>query len=142
MNTSEISPCEYLSASAEETLRIGCEIGRSLKPGAVVALQGGLGAGKTQLAKGIACALGVGAEVTSPTFAIISEYEGPFYHIDAYRLNGDDDFAAIGGEEVLAGGGVSVVEWSERIPASIPQDALRVEIEITGPGERLIRVKK
>ena len=114
-----------------------------LKKGSVIALKGPLGAGKTCLMKGIARGLGIKEEVTSPTYTIISEYEAvisgetiPVYHIDAYRLRGNDDFSAIGGEDIVFGSGISVIEWSERIPLFIPLEALRVDIEITGDNER------
>ena len=111
-------------------------------PGAVVALRGGLGSGKTCLTKGIARGLGVRETVTSPTYTIISEYAGELSlcHIDAYRLAGDDDFESTGAPELLGGDGVAVIEWSERIPRSLPEDAIAVTIEITGPRERRIRV--
>jgi tRNA threonylcarbamoyladenosine biosynthesis protein TsaE len=133
----------YDSASPEETAAIGKEIARLLRQGSVVALRGGLGAGKTCLAKGIAAALGVAEEITSPTYTIVSEYQGilPFYHIDAYRLQGDDDFSGLGGEELLYGNGVSVIEWSERLSASLPKDAIIVEIAITGGDTRHITVR-
>jgi tRNA threonylcarbamoyladenosine biosynthesis protein TsaE len=85
---------KLFSASPEETRAAGERLAPHLPKGAVVALRGGLGAGKTCFAKGIARGLGITEEITSPTYTIISEYEGPFYHIDAYRLAGDDDFAA------------------------------------------------
>jgi tRNA threonylcarbamoyladenosine biosynthesis protein TsaE len=94
--------------------------------------------------------LGVSGDITSPTYTIIAEHESlrdsgkiPFYHIDAYRLGGDGDFSALGGDEILGNGGVSVVEWSENIPGSIPAEAVVVEIEILpGSGSRRkIRVR-
>jgi tRNA threonylcarbamoyladenosine biosynthesis protein TsaE len=105
-----------------------------------VALRGGLGAGKTYFTKGIAAGLGITDTVTSPTYTIINEYEGklPLYHIDAYRLQGDADFAALGAEEFLYGDGVTVIEWSERIPVSIPADAVFVTIETLENGDRKI----
>jgi tRNA threonylcarbamoyladenosine biosynthesis protein TsaE len=81
--------------------------------------------------------------VTSPSYTIVSEYEArglPLYHIDAYRLGGEEDFEALGGRELLYGGGICVVEWGERIEAALPPPAIRVEIEIRGPASRLIRV--
>jgi tRNA threonylcarbamoyladenosine biosynthesis protein TsaE len=120
----------------------GERIASFLHEGSVVALRGGLGAGKTCLTRGIARGLGIKEEITSPTYTIISEYQGtlPFYHIDAYRLKGDDDFEALGGEEFLYGKGVSVIEWSERIPRSIPPGALTVEISVDSKGQRSILV--
>jgi tRNA threonylcarbamoyladenosine biosynthesis protein TsaE len=125
-------------------------IAKSLRPGSVIALRGGLGAGKTCFTTGIARALGIEETVTSPTYTIISEYEGilpsfgklPFYHIDAYRLSGDDDFAASGGEELLESGGISVVEWSERIPRSIPRNSCIIDIEIAGGNNRIFHISE
>lgn len=102
-----------------------------------------MGAGKTVLAKGIARGLGIDDEVTSPTFTIVSEYEGRlrFHHIDAYRLSGPEDFSEIGGEELLADkGAVSAVEWSERIEAALPRDAAWVELSVLADGSRLMKV--
>ena len=64
----------------------------------------------------------------------------PLYHIDAYRLNGDEDFENTGVQELIGGRGIAIIEWSERIPHSIPHDAITIEIEITGPQSRLFRV--
>jgi tRNA threonylcarbamoyladenosine biosynthesis protein TsaE len=134
-----------ISSSPEETLGLGERFGRLLPPGSVVALRGGLGAGKTWFTKGIARALGVSEEVTSPSYTILSEYEGrspsgplPLYHFDAWRLRGDDDFAALGAEEYLYGEGVSVVEWSERV--TLPEGAISVEITILEGERRRIAV--
>jgi len=118
-----------------------------LVKGSVVALTGPLGAGKTCLAKGLAKGLGVTEEITSPTYTIVSEYIAvisgekiPVYHIDAYRLRGNDDFSAIGGEEFVFGEGISIVEWSERISNFIPVEALMGNFELTGDNERRIHV--
>ena len=138
---------EVVSSSVEETVELGRRIASSLESGAVVAMRGGLGSGKTHLAKGIASGLGVKEPVTSPTYTIISEYEidkspdcGSFYHIDAYRLESCEDFISIGGMEVINSGGISVIEWSERIKKSLPQDAITVTITITGTDSRLIKI--
>jgi tRNA threonylcarbamoyladenosine biosynthesis protein TsaE len=97
------------------------------------------------LAKG----LGVTDEVTSPTYTIVSEYMAvisgekiPVFHIDAYRLRGNDDFSAIGGEELVFSEGISIVEWCERISGFIPPSALRVNIELIGDNERRVHVYK
>jgi tRNA threonylcarbamoyladenosine biosynthesis protein TsaE len=133
---------EMISRSPEETMKLGEKLARFLKGGAVIALKGTLGAGKTCLAKGIARGLGVTETVTSPTYTIIHEYGGmlPFYHIDAYRLSGDGEFESLGAEELLYGEGVTVIEWSERIPLSIPQDAWTVELSLLEDGGRKIRI--
>jgi tRNA threonylcarbamoyladenosine biosynthesis protein TsaE len=132
----------YRSSSPDETLALGRRVAGGLQPGAVVALKGGLGAGKTCLAAGIARGLGVSEAVTSPTYAIVNEYQGrlPLCHIDAYRLAGDDDFKSSGVSELLYGQGIAVVEWSERVPLSIPPDAVTIRIEITGPTERVFHI--
>lgn len=106
-----------------------------------MALRSGLGGGKTCFVRGIARGLGIGEMITSPTYTIVSEYPGevPFYHIDAWRLAGDEDFENLGGPELLSGGGIAVIEWSERLPRSLPADAITVSIEISGPQERIIR---
>ncbi|MDR2020328.1 MAG: tRNA (adenosine(37)-N6)-threonylcarbamoyltransferase complex ATPase subunit type 1 TsaE [Treponema sp.] len=121
----------------------GERIAPLLRPGSIVALRGGLGAGKTCLVKGIARGLGIDEEITSPTYTIVSEYRGrlPLYHIDAYRLNGAGDFLAMGGEEYLYGDGAALIEWSEHIAGSIPPGAAAIEIEITGETRRTLRIR-
>jgi tRNA threonylcarbamoyladenosine biosynthesis protein TsaE len=109
----------------------------------VIALRGALGAGKTTLAKGIARGLGVEDEVTSPTYTIVSEYEGRLrlHHIDAYRLAGTEDFADSGGEDLLGDpGGLCLVEWGERVAESLPDDAALADIAILADGSRLVRL--
>jgi len=132
---------ETISSSPEETRRLGEEIGALLEPGSIVRLTGKMGAGKTVLAGGIARALGVTETVTSPTYTIISEYGGklPLYHMDTYRLAGDEDFRLAGGEELLYGKGVCVIEWPERL-SLLPLDrVLTVEIAILEGDKRKIR---
>jgi tRNA threonylcarbamoyladenosine biosynthesis protein TsaE len=135
-------PPEHISASAAETIRLGEKFGRLLAPGNVVALSGGLGAGKTCFTKGIALALGITDEITSPTYTIVCEYEGavPLRHIDAYRLSGETDFELIGGEELIGEDRVVVVEWPEKITRFLPQSTVFVDIEIDGK-KRIIRMR-
>ena len=130
-------PSFAICPTADDTVSLGKSLANLLKKGSVVALKGPLGAGKTCLTKGIAMALGVKEPVTSPSYTIISEYDGilqgnsiKIFHIDAYRLAGNDDFSAIGGEEIIFGDGISIIEWCERIPDFIQKDALRVDIQI------------
>jgi len=137
-----------ISSSPEETIKAGEELVFFLHRGSIVALYGALGAGKTYFTKGIAKALSIEEEITSPTYTIISEYEGllkkekiSFYHIDAYRLLGDDDFTNIGGEELLYGNGISVIEWSERFSNSIPENAISIEIEVIEYNKRRITTR-
>lgn len=121
-----------LSDSPEKTVAVGRELGKLLKPGSVICLAGGLGAGKTHFAKGIALGLGVEGHVTSPTFTIINEYEGrlPLYHIDAYRLESGEEAYELGLEEYFAGGGVAVIEWPEHIKHVLPDEHLTVKIDV------------
>ena len=144
---SSLLPTEYTCVSPEETGALGERFARGLKPGSVVALYGGLGAGETCFTKGIAAGLGIAEAVTSPTYTIICEYranmngcEVPVYHMDAYRLGGDEDFEGTGAVELLGGRGIAIIEWSERIPRSIPDDAITVKIEISGPQSRVFRI--
>jgi tRNA threonylcarbamoyladenosine biosynthesis protein TsaE len=95
------------------------------------------------MVKGIADGLGIKENITSPTYTIINEYQGneyPVYHIDAYRLNNDRDFEDTGGVEIINSKGISVIEWSEHIPNSLPDNAVTVSIEITGHSSRLILI--
>ena len=138
-------PSVHITSSDDETIALGERLAALLVKSSVVALYGPLGAGKTCLAKGIIKGLGISEEVTSPTYTIISEYSDgpvPVYHIDAYRLGGNDDFSAVGGEEIVFGNGISIIEWSERIPFFISEDAFLVNIEILGDNERRIRIDR
>ena len=137
---------ELVSNSPQETYDLGRLIAKNLKDGDVAALSGTLGSGKTSLVKGIANGLGIEENITSPTYTIINEYRKndsnspPLYHIDVYRLSGDKDFEDIGGVEILNSEGISLVEWSERIPKSLPNNAISISIEITGHSSRLIKI--
>jgi tRNA threonylcarbamoyladenosine biosynthesis protein TsaE len=119
----------------DATRTFGQRLAERLFPGAVVALIGELGAGKTHLARAIAEGLGVADSrvVTSPTFVLIQEYHGrlPIYHFDAYRLRGDGEFAELGMEEYFEGGGVCLIEWADRVPGCLPADYLRVTLTVT-----------
>lgn len=141
----ERSLIKLTSCSSEETFDIGRRIAALLVPNSVVALKGTLGSGKTCLAKGIASGLGITENITSPTYTIISEYQAGgcgtvLYHIDAYRLNDDKDFEELGGPEIISSNGISLIEWSERIPKSLPKDAITVSLEITGVSSRVIEI--
>jgi tRNA threonylcarbamoyladenosine biosynthesis protein TsaE len=107
----------FISHSAEETLALGEAWGRAAATGLVIALSGDLGAGKTQLARGVARGLGVSDRVHSPTFTLVNEYGGgrlPLFHIDLYRLESPEQIVTAGLEEYFHPAGVSVVEWAER----------------------------
>jgi tRNA threonylcarbamoyladenosine biosynthesis protein TsaE len=126
--------------SLEATAAFGQRLGSLLFPGAVVALVGELGAGKTHLARAIAVGLGVadGRVVTSPTFVLVQEYSGrlPIFHFDAYRVHGEAEFAELGADEYFQAGGVCLVEWADRVSGCLPAEHLRVTLEITGETTR------
>ena len=140
-------PLTVVTNSPEESIILGEKFAGLLEKGSIVALLGPIGAGKTCFAKGIAKGLGINEEVTSPTYTIVSEYTGflagkkiNIYHIDAYRLTGNDDFSAMGGEEIVYGDGISLIEWSENIPGFISNKAFFVDIKIVQDNERIIRI--
>lgn len=120
----------FYTESAEQTIRLGEKIGSFLRPGDVIALQGTLAAGKTTITKGIARALGITEDITSPTFTLISVYEGrlPLYHMDVYRLEGSADFSDLGAEEMLYGNGICVIEWSEKIMGELPSRTIVIKL--------------
>ncbi len=130
----------FKTQSAQETLELGEALGRSLVGGLVVGLVGPLGAGKTQLVKGIALGNGVEdvRQVTSPTFTLVHEYPGrlALHHIDAYRLSGPQELAALGFDELIQPDAAVVVEWADRVQSLIPPDALCVTISPTGEQHR------
>ena len=134
---------EYLSHSPEETEQLGEQLGRTLRPGSVVAYRGDLGMGKTAFTRGLARGLGCTCRVTSPTFTIVNEYSGalPLFHFDMYRLDSSDELFDIGWEDYLSRGGVCAVEWSERVEAALPDDTLWVSFARgTGENDRIITV--
>jgi len=122
------------------TEALGRRLGELLFPGAVLALVGQLGAGKTHLTRAIAEGLGVRnpAAVNSPTFVLIQEYPArlPIYHFDAYRLSGPREFAELGVDEYFRGDGVCIVEWADKVESTLPADRLRIEIEIVDENRR------
>lgn len=134
------------SGNEKETEAIGRELADRLTPGVVVAFTGDLGAGKTAFVRGIAEGLGVRSRVTSPTFAIVNEYEGgrlPLFHFDMYRLSSADDLFDIGWEDFQRRAGVCVVEWSERIKEALPEDSIFIDIKRgKGEEERIITLRE
>ena len=129
----------FSSKSPDETLRLGEQWGREAKAGWVIGLTGDLGAGKTQLVKGIARGLGIKSRIQSPTFTLIHEYRDgrlPLYHIDLYRLDTAEQVVAAGLEPYFyQTDGVTVVEWAERYPMKEYRD---VRIDAVGENERRI----
>ncbi len=129
----------YEAPNERATDRLGAALATALPDGAVVALHGTLGAGKTRLVRAIAEASGVAErEVVSPTFVLIKEYAGrrPIYHFDAYRLRDEDEFLELGPEEYFDAAGLTLIEWASRVAGCLPRDYLEIEIAITGPESR------
>ena len=133
-----------ISHSEKETEDIGYRFGKELRRGDTVSLIGSLGAGKTVLAKGIARALGIQEAIVSPTFTLVQEYDGTekLYHLDLYRLSGEDEFESMGGEEFLYPDGISLIEWSEKIDSMLPDDTIYVSITINDDQSRNIEIKE
>lgn len=126
--------------SAEAMHALGVAVGRAAFPGAVVALQGDLGAGKTVFAQGVGEGLGCAGPVTSPTFALVDVHDDgrlDLVHADLYRLDDPRELDQIGLEELLEGDGVGVVEWCDRAPDVLPLDHLRLDLTHAGAGRVL-----
>ena len=133
---------EYFSNSEKETEEIGAAFAKDLPSGAVVAMYGDLGAGKTAFVRGMARGLGLNAHVSSPTFTIVNEYPGnrELIHFDMYRLSSADELFDIGWEDYLNRGAICVVEWSENVRDAFFGDEIQVTIEKTGDCSRRITV--
>ena len=125
-----------------ETTLEGEKLGRKLLAGDVVALYGGLGAGKTAFTRGLAAGLGIDMHVSSPTFTIVNEYPGkiPLFHFDMYRLNSADELFDIGWDDYLERGGVCAVEWSEKVPGAFPPETITVKLEHIGGDKRELKI--
>ena len=133
---------EYITNSPSETEAVGAALAKCLKPGAIIAYRGDLGAGKTAFTRGLARGLGYREPVTSPTYTIVNEYLGgrlPLSHFDMYRLHSSDDLWDIGWEDYLDRGGVCAVEWSENV-ADAMEGAVTVCIQKLGEDMRKITI--
>lgn len=129
--------------SARETEQLGARLSSALGRGCVVAMFGGLGMGKTAFVRGMAEGLGLNAEVSSPTFALVQDYGGtpPLVHFDMYRIETWDDLYATGFFDYIDMGAVLAVEWSEQIENALPEDAVRVTFERLSDTDRRITVE-
>lgn len=129
--------------SAAETVALGERIGARLHGGDVIAFRGGLGAGKTTMTRGISVGMGLGDEVTSPTFALMNEYRSgadSLCHFDMYRIGSAEELDAIGFYERLEEGAVLAVEWSENIDEALPPQTIYIEIDRVGDDCREIEI--
>ena len=131
-----------MTNSAAETEAAGAALAAHLRPGSVVALYGGLGMGKTAFVRGLAAGLGIQAEVSSPTFALVHDYGGspPLIHFDMYRISGWEDLYTTGFFDYLEAGSILAVEWSENIEAALPPGTIRVELERLDENRRRITI--
>jgi tRNA threonylcarbamoyladenosine biosynthesis protein TsaE len=137
-------PLQVISHSTLGTQTLGEQLGHLLEAGDIVCLSGELGSGKTALAKGLAKGLGVAQEraVRSPSFVLIHRYQGrvPVYHVDLYRLERPTEIADIGLRELLGGDGVAVIEWADKLDASLPLERLDITLEHQMEETRLITI--
>jgi tRNA threonylcarbamoyladenosine biosynthesis protein TsaE len=136
----------HTSNSPEETQQIAAKLATKLCAGSCIALDGQLGAGKTQFVRGLVIGLGGDSRaVSSPTYVLLNLYPTPrmtVYHLDAYRVAGADDLEAIGFSELLEQGGLVVVEWAERVRTLLPKESIEVRIDVVGENSRRIQIEK
>ena len=133
---------KFFSKSYIETEEIAFQLAQTLKGTEIIAMFGGLGAGKTAFTRGLARGLGINDGVSSPTFALVHEYEGKFnlYHFDMYRINTFDDLYTTGFFDYMDNG-VMVIEWSENIENALPDNCIRVYIKVVSENEREIEIE-
>jgi tRNA threonylcarbamoyladenosine biosynthesis protein TsaE len=135
-----VTQSSILTRGPEETFALGVAIGRLLAPGDFLALEGELGAGKTQFVRGLAKGAGLSPDetVSSPTFTLVNEYRCriPIHHLDLYRLTSARDVIELGFDEYLSSGGATVVEWPDRLDDELPVERLSIRFEILDGDER------
>lgn len=134
----------FVSNSVLETEEFALGLAQKITKGVVIAMRGGLGAGKTCFTRGFAKGMGYDGDVNSPTFAIVNEYLGgrlPIFHFDMYRVSGWEDLYTTGYFEYLESGGVLLIEWSENIESALPDNTITVTIENCGETKRKITVE-
>ena len=134
---------EYITKNEQETELVGAAFAGKLPAGAVVAMYGDLGAGKTAFVRGMARGMGIDCRVSSPTFTIVNEYLGEreLIHFDMYRLSDAEELFDIGWEDYLNRGAVCAVEWSENVEDAFDGDEYMVKIEKLGDSERKITIE-
>jgi tRNA threonylcarbamoyladenosine biosynthesis protein TsaE len=135
---------KFVSHSEQDTLAFARELGNKAEPGAVFALTGELGSGKTVIAKGIALGFGVTDEITSPTFTLLEIYSGrgPLYHFDLYRINTRAELDRLFFEEYWNDDGVSIIEWAEKAAGRLPEGYTAIRLEYLDEASRIITVER
>ena len=131
----------FISKSPADTEALARRLAENLVAGSIVALKGELGSGKTLFTQALVAGLGSEAAVTSPTFTIVHEYQGgrlPVYHFDFFRLENEESARQLGLEDYFFSNGVSVIEWGDRFPELIPEQARWISFEIESELQRLI----
>jgi tRNA threonylcarbamoyladenosine biosynthesis protein TsaE len=139
---------ELISRNPESTIEAGRRIGQRLPPGGVLSLEGVLGSGKTTLVKGIALALEIEEAVTSPTFTLISSYEGRrdgqnlrLVHIDLYRIDRERELEDLGLEEAFGERAITVIEWGEKARAFLPPETVTLRLNLEPDGTRRLELR-
>ena len=135
---------QFISTSAEETEQFGSQLAQNLKGGEVIAMYGGMGMGKTAFTRGLARGLGIASGVSSPTFALVHEYQGRLtvYHFDMFRVNSWDDLYSTGFFDYLDTDAVLVIEWSENIEQALPKDCIKINVALgKNENERIFTVE-
>jgi len=132
---------DLVSDSSQETQEFGASLGRLLRGGELICLEGELGSGKTTFIQGIGRGLGVDGPITSPTFTLVNEYRGKnltFYHVDLYRVESRQEIIASGLDDLFFGDGVCAIEWAEKARGLVPPERLWIILEHGGKRKRLI----
>jgi tRNA threonylcarbamoyladenosine biosynthesis protein TsaE len=141
LETGAEPPHAACATSVEDMVMLGGKAAAGVSPGTVIALVGGLGAGKTHWTKGFVTAMGAAVEVTSPTFSLVHEYRGgtlPVFHFDFYRLAAATELLAMGWDEYLDEGGVVIAEWADKFPELLPPDTHWLEFTVAADGTRSV----
>ncbi|MCX5749882.1 MAG: tRNA (adenosine(37)-N6)-threonylcarbamoyltransferase complex ATPase subunit type 1 TsaE [Candidatus Saganbacteria bacterium] len=134
------------AGSPSETRLLGKQLSADIRPGDVIALYGGLGAGKTTFVQGILQGLGISDNATSPSFVIMNEYPlkekgGSLYHLDLYRLDSINDIEDLDIEDILNGDSILIIEWAEKMGSLLPEGCVKIYFEMTGEYQREIRIE-
>lgn len=133
----------YITKTPEETFDLGVDISKKLSSGDVIGLEGSLGAGKSVLIRGILSGLGIEEFIPSPTFTLVNEYSGKYkiFHFDFYRVNDPYELYEIGFEEYIYSKGISIIEWYTKGEELLPENMIKIQINIKGDMEREILIR-